>query len=144
VDQDATIIESRKGASLAYLRRRARLSAHAGGVGGDGYAVLVDQFRDGNVPAMMEPLPVAQRAFAALPPTVQSYYFRGDSACHESSLISWLRDEQRADGPQGFIGFAISARMSDALHQGHPASPGIGLGSLWEAAHPRDTGVRRD
>src|SRR5271157_5498456 len=78
--------------------------------------VLADQFRDGNVPAQMEPLEVAQGAFAALPRTVSEYYFRGDSACHESGLVNWLRNEQRPGGPQGRIGFAISARMSEALH----------------------------
>ena len=79
--------------------------------------VLADEFRDGNVPAMMEPLNVAKRAFAALPETVTTYYFRGDSACHECNLVDWLRDENRADGPRGQIGFAISARMSAALHE---------------------------
>lgn len=79
--------------------------------------VLADQFRDGNVPAQMEPLEVAQRAFAALPDTVGEYYYRGDSACHENGLIHWLRDEKREGGPQGRIGFAVSARMSEALHQ---------------------------
>ena len=78
--------------------------------------VLADQFRDGNVPAQMAPLEVAQRAFAALPGTVTEYYYRGDSACHESNLLNWLRDEKRAGGPQGKIGFGISARMSEALH----------------------------
>ena len=78
--------------------------------------VLADQFRDGNVPAMMEPLTVAKAAFAALPGTVKTYYYRGDSACHESGLVNWLRDEKRADGPQGFIPLCgISARMSEAL-----------------------------
>src|SRR5208337_4504338 len=46
--------------------------------------VLADEFRDGNVPAQMEPLNAAQRAFAAVPSTVETYYFRGDSACHEA------------------------------------------------------------
>ena len=32
-------------------------------------------------------------------------------------MIQWLRDEEREDGPRGFIGFAISARMSEALHK---------------------------
>jgi hypothetical protein len=64
----------------------------------------------------MEPREVAQRAFAALPSTVGEYYYRGDSACHESGLVNWLRDEQRAGGPCGRIGFAISARMSEPLH----------------------------
>lgn len=30
--------------------------------------------------------------------------------------MTWLRDEKRADGPQGKIGFAVSARMNAALH----------------------------
>src|SRR5665647_546989 len=79
--------------------------------------VLADEFRDGNVPAMMSPLTAAKQAYAALPETVTEYYYRGDSASHESHLINWLRNEKREDGPRGFIGFAISARMSDALHQ---------------------------
>jgi len=77
--------------------------------------VLADQFRDGNVPAQMKPLEVAQGAFAALPGTVREYYFRGDAACHESGLVNWLRNEQRPGGPQGRIGFAISARLTEAL-----------------------------
>jgi hypothetical protein len=85
--------------------------------------VLADQFRDGNVPAQMEPLAAAQRAFAAVPGTVKELYFRGDSACHESDLVNWLRNEQREGGPQGRIGFAISARMSEALHQAIQAVP---------------------
>jgi hypothetical protein len=116
VDQDATIIESRKQEALRTYE------------GGRGYqpmlavwaemnVVLADEFRDGNVPAMMDPLAVAKKAFAALPETVATYYYRGDSACHESDLINWLRDENRAEGPGGRIGFAISAGMSEALHK---------------------------
>lgn len=74
-----------------------------------------DEFRDGNVPAIKEPLRVAQRAFQALPETVAEYRFRGDSACYEQELLSWLRNEKREDGPQGFIGFAVSAPMQAAL-----------------------------
>ena len=54
--------------------------------------VLADQFRDGNVPAMMEPLRVAKAAFAALPGTLKTYCYRGDSACHESGLVNRLRE----------------------------------------------------
>ena len=78
--------------------------------------VLADEFRDGNAPAQMAPLTVAQAAFAAAPKTVTSYYYRGDSACHEKGLLRWLLNEKREDGPGGFIGLAISARMSEALH----------------------------
>ncbi|MHB1841162.1 MAG: IS1380 family transposase, partial [Acidobacteriaceae bacterium] len=116
VDQDATIIESHKQQALrTYEGERGYQPMLA--VWAEMDAVLADEFRDGNVPAMMAPLAVAKRAFAALPETVTSYYYRGDSASHEKELLGWLRDENRADGPQGKIGFAISARMSEALHR---------------------------
>ena len=116
VDMDATVIESWK--------REAKATYE----GGSGYqpmvavwaemnVVVAEEFRDGNVPALKDPLRVAQRAFVALPATVQERYFRGDSACDEEELLSWLRDEKRAGGPQGFIGFAVSARMNPALRE---------------------------
>jgi hypothetical protein len=122
VDQDATIIESRKQQALpTYEGTRGYQPMLA--VWAESGLVLADQFRDGNVPAQMEPLEVAQRAFVALPSTVREYYYRGDSACHESDLVNWLRNEKRAGGPQGRIGFAISARMSPALHAAIQAVP---------------------
>jgi len=115
VDQDATIIESRKQLALrTYEGERGYQPMLA--VWAEMNVVLGDEFRDGNVPAMMDPLTVAKKAFAALPETVTTYYYRGDSACHESGLMNWLRNQRREEGPQGFIGFAISARMSEALH----------------------------
>lgn len=136
VDQDATIIASRNKEALpTYEGPRGYQPMLA--VWAEMGLVLADQFRDGNVPAQMEPLPVARRAFAALPSTVQEYYYRGDSACHESGLVNWLRDEQREGGPQGRIGFAISARMSDALHAAIQTVPE----SEWKAygeAHPSE------
>ena len=114
VDQDATIIESHKQQALTtYEGVRGYQPMLA--VWAETGLVLADQFRDGNVPAQMAPREVAQRAFAALPSTVEEYYDRGDSACHESGLVNWLRDEQREGGPRGRIGFAISARMSEPL-----------------------------
>jgi hypothetical protein len=136
VDQDATIIESRKQQVLpTYEGPRGYQPMLA--VWAETGLVLADQFRDGNVPAMMAPLPVAQCAFAALPSTVQERYFRGDSACHEARLVNWLRDEKRENGPPGRIGFAISARMSEALHQAIAAVPE----SEWQRygeAHPSE------
>ena len=114
VDQDTTIIESRKQEALpTYEGPRGYQPMLA--VWAEMDAVLADEFRDGNVPALMAPLTVAKAAFAALPSTVRSYYYRGDSACHEKELLHWLLDEKRTGGPQGFIGFAISVRMSEAL-----------------------------
>jgi hypothetical protein len=85
--------------------------------------ILAEEFRDGNVPALSAPLTCAQAAFAALPDTVTRYYFRGDSACHESGLVNWLRNPEREGGPQGFIGFAVSARMSEDLGKSLKAVP---------------------
>jgi hypothetical protein len=85
--------------------------------------VVADQFRDGNVPASFAPLPVAQAAFAALPSTIQEYYYRGDSACHEHALLTWLRDPARPGGLAGRIGFAISARRTPALADAIRALP---------------------
>jgi hypothetical protein len=116
VDQDATIIESRKQLALrTYEGERGYQPMLA--VWAEMNAVLADEFRDGNVCAQMAPLTVAKKAFAALPETVTTYYYRGDSACHESGLINWLRDENRAEGPRGRIGFGISARMSEPLQK---------------------------
>ena len=122
VDQDATIIESRKReARVTYEGERGYQPMLA--VWAETDLILADQFRDGNVPAMQAPLRVAQAAFAALPATVREFYYRGDAACHEHELMAWLRNEQRADGPRGLIGFAISARMSPALRQAVEAVP---------------------
>jgi hypothetical protein len=101
--------------------------------------VLADEFRDGNVPAQQEPLRVAQRAFAALPDTVREYSFRGDSACEEEGLLTWLRNQQRPDGPQGFIGFAVSARMNPLLKEEILALPE----SRWQP-YSEDSGATKE
>lgn len=114
VDLDATIIESEKRtAQWTYERTRGYQPVVAMWAEED--LVLADEFRDGNVPAMMEPGRCARAAFAALPESATEYAFRGDSACHESGLINWLRDENREGGPRGPIAFAVSARMSAEL-----------------------------
>lgn len=114
IDQDATIIESRKQqASYTYKGMKGYQPMVAAWAEAD--IVLADEFRDGNVPAQMAPLNCAKQAFATLPAEMEALFFRGDSACHEAGLINWLRDEEREDGPQGFIGFAVSARMSQEL-----------------------------
>jgi hypothetical protein len=116
VDQDATIIESQKReAQWTYEGTRGYQPMVA--MWAETELILAEEFRDGNVPALSAPLTCAQAAFAALPETVTQYCFRGDSACHESHLVNWLRDPEREGGPKGFIGFAVSARMSEELSQ---------------------------
>ncbi len=116
IDMDATVIESWK---------REAKSTYEGGHGyqpmvalwAEMNLVVAEEFRDGNVPALKDPLRVAQQAFAALPGTIRERYFRGDSACDEEELVSWLRDEKRANGPEGLIGFVVSARMNPVLRE---------------------------
>ena len=116
IDLDGTVIES--------FKREARRTYE----GTTGYQPMLalwaemdlavaDEFRDGNVPATKALLPVAQRAFQALPDSVNEFYFRGDSGCWERSLVNWLRDENRNDGPKGRITFGISVRMTPSLKQ---------------------------
>ena len=65
VDRDATIIESRKQEALrTYEGERGYQPMLA--VWAERNVVLADEFRDGNVPAMMAPLTVAKQAYAAL------------------------------------------------------------------------------
>ena len=116
IDLDATVIES--------FKREARKTYE----GTTGYQpmlalwaemdlAIADEFRDGNVPATKALLPVAHRAFQALPDSVSEFYFRGDSGCWERRLVNWLREENRAEGPKGRITFAISVRMTPSLKQ---------------------------
>ena len=108
LDLDATVIESHKRDAKAHYK------------GGRGYQptavlwaeedlVVADQYRDGNVPAGMDTLTVAERAFSALPDTVRERRFRGDSACYDERLLKWLWREK--------IAFTISADMSPELRQ---------------------------
>ncbi|MBI4540288.1 MAG: transposase [Gemmatimonadetes bacterium] len=114
LDPDATIQESHKREALPHYQ------------GGRGYQpaaiswveqdlVVADEYRDGNVPAGMETLPLIQRGFASLPATVTEYAFRADSACYDERTLKWLADPQRKDGPRGPIGFTISADMTEPL-----------------------------
>ena len=114
VDLDATVIESHKREAQPTYQN------------GTGYQpvlalwaemdlVVAEQFREGNTPAVQEPLAVARRAFEAPPETVNERYFRDDSACYETELLDWLRDENRPTGPKGRIGFAVSAPMRKPL-----------------------------
>jgi hypothetical protein len=116
VDQDATIIESHKKAAYHHYDE-GRGCQPMVAVWAEADLVLADEFRDGNVPAKQDPLTCAKLAFAALPETITQRYFRGDSACHESELLTWLKHPDRAREPGGRIGFAISAVMSPPLAQ---------------------------
>jgi hypothetical protein len=116
LDHDGTIQESHKREALPHYQ------------GGRGYQpaaiywveqdlVVADEYRDGNVPAGMDTLPLIQRGFASLPPTVTEFYFRADTACYDERTLKWLADPQRPGGPPGPIGFTIGADMTEPLRE---------------------------
>ena len=122
IDLDGTIIESwKKQAKKTYEGTSGYQPLLA--LWAEMNVVVADEFRDGNVPAQQAQLPVTKRAFQALPSGVEELYFRGDSASYEETLLSWLRNQERPDGPSGFIGFAVSARMSASLRKQILATP---------------------
>jgi hypothetical protein len=122
LDHDATIQESHKREARDHYQ------------GGRGYQpaavywveqdlVVADEYRDGNVPAAMENLPLIRRAFANLPATVTTFFFRADTACYDARNLKWLTDPARPGGPRGPLGFTISADMTAPLHKVCAAVP---------------------
>jgi len=114
VDQDATIIESHKKSALSHYDNGRGYQPMVA-LWSEADLVLASEFRDGNVPAKQSPLSCAKLAFQALPPGIKERYFRGDSACHENELISWLNDPARALEPGARIGFCVSAVLDPSL-----------------------------
>ena len=114
VDLDATTISSDKRSALfAYTDERGYQSVVA--VWAEAMVVLAAEFCDGNVPANIDPLDCARKAFAELPAGIETLGFRGDSACDNQDLLDWLDDSGREGGPEGEILYAISARMTTSL-----------------------------
>jgi len=114
IDQDATVIESHKEESRwTYL-------------GEPGYQpvinywaeedlILSDEFRDGNVPAGMDCLSSFLRAASCLPQSVETIYFRSDSAAYQHKLLDVLREGVELHRKKVPVYFAISADVSEAL-----------------------------
>lgn len=138
IDMDATIIECRKRcAKVTYEGSRGFQPLVAVWMEAD--AVVAVEFRDGNVPARMNPKTCAVQAFQQLPKTLSRFAFRGDSANYDWDLLKWLRDETRRQGPQGRIEFAISAMMSPELIAVCAACPE----SAWTTFGTEEDGTRR-
>jgi hypothetical protein len=114
VDVDATLIEAWKRLSLdsyegfpGYQPQMAWWAEQS--------LWIVDEFRDGNVPAEFEARAFLERAFAALPGSVVQRRLRADSALYNEQALTWA-DEQG-------IEFAVSADMSPTLRQKIEALP---------------------
>jgi hypothetical protein len=122
IDYDATIQESHKReAKYHYKGGRGYQPAVAYWVEAD--LVVADEYRDGNVAAGMNNLPVVRRAFANLPPGIEELAFRSDSAAYEEKVLAWLLDPNREGCPGKTIAFTISADMTDPLRKACVALP---------------------
>jgi hypothetical protein len=124
IDHDATVIEAHKKEARGHYKG-GRGYQPAIAVWAETSLVLANEFRDGNVPAGMSNVPLIARAFAALPESVTTRFFRADSACYDVQVLKWLADPSRA------IGFAISADMTRALRDACSKRP-LDAWSLYE------------
>lgn len=114
IDQDATVVESHKEQSqMTYLGERGYQPVINYWAEQD--LILSDEFRDGNVPAGMDPLSSFLRATRALPQSVETIYFRSDSAAYQHTLLDKLRQGVEHNGKAVPVYFAISADVSEAL-----------------------------
>jgi hypothetical protein len=119
IDLDATVIESHKReAYWTYLGEKGYQPVIAYWAEED--LILADQFRDGNVPARMDLLPVLKVAISALPSTVRLVRVRSDSAAYVHELLDWCRKEIPG---RPRIEFAISAEMTEELRKAIQALP---------------------
>jgi hypothetical protein len=134
LDHDATIQESHKKEALSHYK------------GGRGYQpsvlhwveadqIIGDEYRDGNVPAAMENLRLIRKGFSSLPTSVTTRRLRGDSALYDQAVLRWLANEDREEGPKGFVGFSISADMSKELRALCVEVPDDGWALVEERAH---------
>ena len=111
IDLDATVIESHKQqAYWTYLEEKGYQPLVAYWAEQD--LILADQFRDGNVPAGMDLLPVLKEALSALPPTVRLVRVRSDSAAYVHEVLDWCRKEIPG---RPRIEFAISADVTEEV-----------------------------
>jgi hypothetical protein len=114
IDQVATVVESHKEQSrMTYLGERGYQPVINYWVEQD--LILSDEFRDGNVPAGMDCLTSFLRATRALPDSVETIYFRSDSAAYQHKLIDVMRDGIELNRKQISVYFGISADVSEAL-----------------------------
>ena len=114
IDQDATVVESHKEQSrMTYLGERGYQPVINYWMEQD--LILADEFRDGNVPAGMDCLSSFMRTIRALPASIETLYFRSDSAAYQHKLLDTMRDGVDLNGKRVPVYFAISADVSEAL-----------------------------
>jgi hypothetical protein len=114
IDQDATVVESHKEESQwTYLGEKGYQPVINYWAEED--LILSDEFRDGNVPAGMDPLSSFKRAVLALPESVKEIFFRSDSAAYQHEFLDGVREGVELYGKVVPVYFGISADMTQEL-----------------------------
>lgn len=108
VDLDATIVESHKQEALAHYDKGRGYQPYIT-LWAEANLILVDEFRDGNVPASTSALSQVKKAIWALPTGIDRKRFRADSALYDHQAMRWL---DRND-----VIFGISADMTPELRK---------------------------
>ena len=113
LDCDATLVSTeRHSAQFCYKHFRAYQPYNVWWA--EQEVVLASQFRDGNVPAGWNILPVLKEAVASLPEGVEEVFMRQDTAAYQTDVLAWC--EREREHPQyGRILFTISADVTSAL-----------------------------
>lgn len=113
LDCDATLVPTqRHGALFCYKHFRAYQPYNVWWA--EQEVVLHSEFRDGNVPAGWNILPVLKEALANLPEGVEQVFMRQDTAAYQTEVMAWC--EREREHPQyGRIQFTISADVTTAL-----------------------------
>jgi hypothetical protein len=145
IDADATIIDSNKREALWHYKDGRGYQPHLA-YWMERDLIVADQFRDGNVPAAMDPLSLAKAAFEALPETVTEFAYRADSASYQHDLLNWLRGENKWDRPRCPVTFAISADMTPQLKaviEGMEESAWATLKNR-DGSEPKEEGITRE
>jgi hypothetical protein len=125
IDIDATIEESHKVEAKAhYLDGRGYQPVTA--VWAEQDVIVLDEFRDGNVPAHQNALEVIQRAFSLLPEGIERRLFRSDTQSYSPRVIEWLLKEK--------IEFAIGAQKREGFNEACEKAPS----TAWKCVEQRD------
>lgn len=106
IDVDAVVIEcDRKEAEWTYKKTKGYQPVVA--LWAEQDLILVDEYRDGNVPAGSGNRRVIEKAVAQLPTWVNRRLLRGDSACYEKDVLAYLEKTG--------VEYAISADVTREL-----------------------------
>lgn len=113
LDCDATLVQTENQSALfSYKGYRAYQPYNVWWA--EQQVVVSSEFRDGNVPAGWNILPVLKEAVASLPAGVEQVFMRQDTAAYQTDVMAWC-EREREHAEHGRILFTISADVTPVL-----------------------------